>query len=400
MPPSKSQISPLRRIIADSGATAVANGHGNSAGRGDRPVAPTPPTPHFDRKPHRLKKGEVFPGAAEPTRSESPEKADGSADVHALPESLAVPTSVAPEQACGSTAEPCAAPEVSAAPAPEAVPQSAEPVEPPEPAASAPPPSAPVLRRPSGPCTPERLTSLEAQVAEKEATLADVEQNLQALRTELARAERRTAAVRRLSGFRERVIRSFEPQAAQEGVQSASAEPGYLEALRGDVAELERTLVEKQESSRQLDTSILRLRKEVAWLEQSRLMLRQAADLHWGTVHIFARGLIKQIDRIDDELSNGAADVELLESMREALLALLQDQSVEPFTLEPGTVLDMTTRRKVHITEGSENLSGAGEVAAVLRPGYICQNGAGVPTVLRKVEVRAVPRGALAAASA
>lgn len=72
---------------------------------------------------------------------------------------------------------------------------------------------------------------------------------------------------------------------------------------------------------------------------------------------------------------------------------MLDDHFVKPYSLDPGTPLNVNERRRITIVESragdkNENQKGLTRVFKTVRPGYIC-GGVDAPTeqILRKAEV-------------
>ena len=130
----------------------------------------------------------------------------------------------------------------------------------------------------------------------------------------------------------------------------------------------------------------------MAELQENTRLAREAVTPEWGTVHVFARGVIKRLGLIEDFLearhTQDPAAVQIAESVREMLLEVLAEHDVRPFTVEPGQVLDIATRKRITIVEPSREPGEVTEVAEVYRCGFACDNGGEAPpTLLRKVEV-------------
>jgi hypothetical protein len=103
--------------------------------------------------------------------------------------------------------------------------------------------------------------------------------------------------------------------------------------------------------------------------------------------------LIKRLDLLDTLLASlegrDPTTAAQITPLRDSLLELLRDHSIEPFTFEAGTKLDVAMRKRIHIVEPTNDPDGATEITRVFRPGYVWRNGpASPPVVLRKAEVR------------
>jgi molecular chaperone GrpE (heat shock protein) len=123
--------------------------------------------------------------------------------------------------------------------------------------------------------------------------------------------------------------------------------------------------------------------------------MSEAPDPNWGTVHSLARSFIKKLDLIDDLIahlsSHGDSRDALaqLQVFRSGLLDILKEYSIESYSLEPGTVIDIAARKRIQIVETLSQGGHAGTlIVRTYRPGYVCQNGdLGIPTLLRKADV-------------
>ncbi len=123
--------------------------------------------------------------------------------------------------------------------------------------------------------------------------------------------------------------------------------------------------------------------------------MSEAPDPNWGTVHSLARSFIKKLDLIDDLISHlgnrpeAAETLDQLSIFRSGLLDILKEYSIEAYSLEPGTVIDVAARKRIQIVETlSEGSHDGTRIVRTYRPGYVCLNGdLGIPTLLRKADV-------------
>ncbi len=147
------------------------------------------------------------------------------------------------------------------------------------------------------------------------------------------------------------------------------------------------------------------LRLEAAALEQQLARLtdrlsgmENAPDPNWGTVHALAMGLIRMVDFAGDlaaQAEHGTGDSDLrtgLLALRDRLLDLLREYSVEAFLPEAGAVIDPVDLRRITVVETrKEGWKDGVRVLRAVRSGYHCLNGGmGITTLLRKAEVVAV----------
>ena len=130
--------------------------------------------------------------------------------------------------------------------------------------------------------------------------------------------------------------------------------------------------------------------------------MSEAPDPNWGTVHTLARSFIKKLDLIDDLIAHlsgqpeSTATLEQLSVFRCGLLDVLKEYSIESYSLEPGTVIDVAARKRIQIVESlSEGSHDGTRIVRTYRPGYVCLNGdLGISTLLRKADVAvSIPLG-------
>ena len=214
---------------------------------------------------------------------------------------------------------------------------------------------------------------------------------------DLAVGEATAAALRREIGESEARRNAADAAAAAAAGRQAQHE----EQIRCLEALLE-FLHRETDVAAALHSKVIGLRQQQAEAER-RLDLYQdqlagmsgAPDPNWGTVHSLARSFIKKLDLIDDLLGHlatqpeSAATLEQLEVFRAGLLDLLKAYSIEAFSLEPGTVIDVAARKRIQIVETlSEGRHEGTRIVRTYRPGYVCLNGSpGIPTLLRKADV-------------
>ena len=85
---------------------------------------------------------------------------------------------------------------------------------------------------------------------------------------------------------------------------------------------------------------------EIKRLRDRKKTLSKAVDTEWGTVHVFAKGIIKRLDLVEDmivryESENTGSDVtEQLRLLRSSLQDALMEHSVEAFTYKSGTEIN------------------------------------------------------------
>ena len=221
-----------------------------------------------------------------------------------------------------------------------------------------------------------RETQTEAMRVAKE--VAENQQKLAALVTDISIMAEKRAGVSRLIADTTAQFESLTQQMA-----AARAETEALEQLRAEAVTL-------KARSDELD-------QKVRHLEDRKQTFAAAPDANWGTVHAMSKGIIKQVDLLDDLIqhhvtNNGPREsIEQMSIFRAGLADILVEYNVEPYRFEPGFTVDVSARKKIQIVESRE-VSGEGtRIEKTWRPGYICTNGAlGVQTLLRKAEVSIV----------
>lgn len=228
----------------------------------------------------------------------------------------------------------------------------------------------------------------EAEALRKElaegSVLRDTERSaLAEARSEAGQAQSELAEATSKRTFLVQEIRTLEARLAV-----LRAESGDAEGLHAKVTALRKV---QAESERRLEFLTDRLEG-----------MSEAPDPNWGTVHALARSFIRKLDLMDDLVvhlrsqSGNAEALKQVEVLRSGLLDILKEYSIESYSLEPGTVIDVAARKRIQIVETrSEESQDATRIVRTFRPGYVCLNGdLGIPTLLRKADVAvAVPLG-------
>ncbi len=210
------------------------------------------------------------------------------------------------------------------------------------------------------------------------------------LRQDLAaNLERRSASEAALAeAARRQVSLSEEIQAVQTRLELLRRETEGAESLHSKVTDLHQ---QQAEAERRLE-----------FLDDRLTGMSEAPDPNWGTVHSLARSFIRKLDLIDDLLAHLAAQPEgggtrhQLVVFRDGLLDILKEYSIESYSLEPGTIIDVAARKRIQIVETlSEGGHDGTRVVRTYRPGYVCLNGdLGISTLLRKADVAvSIPMG-------
>ncbi|MDB4673220.1 FHA domain-containing protein [Verrucomicrobiales bacterium] len=229
----------------------------------------------------------------------------------------------------------------------------------------------------------KKADSLRSEVSALESTLAD----LAPKESELAEITAKLAITER--GFTSVVSQNAEAEKTLSETKEA------LDAAQKELSSAKADAKAAEESKDEMEKSAVSLKERVAELEDQKETLEAAQDLEWGTVHILAKNLIRRIDLLDDLLAAVRADakdkdfVDQLVALREALLDILREHSVEAFHFPQGTPIDLKTRKRILILGGAEDSPSGKEIASTVRPGYFCSNGdIGSETLLRKAEVK------------
>ncbi len=222
------------------------------------------------------------------------------------------------------------------------------------------------------------------------AVLAKDRVEAEALRKELAEgsALRDTLRTEVAESTSKRTFLNQEIRTLESRLDVMRRESEGLEILHARVGALRK---EQGESERRLE-----------FLTDRLAGMSEAPDPNWGTVHSLARSFIRKLDLMDDlvaHLSGQSGNAEALNQvqvLRSGLLDILKEYSIESYSLEPGTVIDVAARKRIQIVETrSEESQDATRVVRTFRPGYVCFNGdLGISTLLRKADVAvAVPAG-------
>ena len=188
----------------------------------------------------------------------------------------------------------------------------------------------------------------------------------------------------------------------QSSINAATAQRGFLNQECASMEARLEGLRRETEGAGSLSAKVADLRQQQAESERRLEFLNdrlagmsEAPDPNWGTVHSLARSFIKKLDLIDDLIahlsSHGDSRDALaqLQVFRSGLLDILKEYSIESYSLEPGTVIDIAARKRIQIVETLSQGGHAGTlIVRTYRPGYVCQNGdLGIPTLLRKADV-------------
>lgn len=225
--------------------------------------------------------------------------------------------------------------------------------------------------------------ALRKELAEGTVLRDTARSELAEARSELGQARSELAEATSKRTFLTQEIRTVEARLAV-----LRAESGDAESLHLKVTALRKA---QTESERRLEFLTDRLEG-----------MSEAPDPNWGTVHALARSFIRKLDLMDDLVvhlrsqSGNAEALKQVEVLRSGLLDILKEYSIEAYSLEPGTVIDVAARKRIQIVETrSEESQDATRIVRTFRPGYVCLNGdLGIPTLLRKADVAvAVPLG-------
>ena len=221
-----------------------------------------------------------------------------------------------------------------------------------------------------------RLAAAQSEVEKLHAEAAQVLAAQTTANTALARATARNAAL------------TDEAATVQARLDHLRREIEGAEALNSKVTDLRK---QQGEAERRLD-----------FLTDRLAGMSEAPDPNWGTVHSLARSFIKKLDLMDDLMAHltgqpkSASTLEQLSVFRSGLLDILKEYSIEAYSLEPGTVIDVAARKRIQIVETlSEGSHDGTRIVRTYRPGYVCLNGdLGISTLLRKADVAvSIPLG-------
>jgi chromosome segregation ATPase len=257
------------------------------------------------------------------------------------------------------------------------------------------------------------LAERRTLVGEGETDLAALTKKLDEARSELSRGESAVAALNQQKSSLDAQVASLSTRAAQ--LASGQASLTELEARlsganeemarkQAALAQLEmRTAAAESSAKRALEShseatrSLEEVRAAIARMEERKQTFADAPDPTWGTVHVMAKGIIKQVDLLDDLLAHltaGNSSREVIAQLtifRAGLRDILTEFTVEPYHFEPGLSVDIASRKKIQIVESREDSGKGTRILKSYRPGYVCTNGSlGMQTLLRKAEVSVV----------
>ena len=259
--------------------------------------------------------------------------------------------------------------------------------------------------------------SIAAEELERSARLremGEVELQLARFAGQITQWEEQEAVARRVAAVlkvdqaaaeacRQDLLASQERLAASDAAlaETASRQVSVLAEIQAGQARLE-LLRRETEGAESLHGKVTDLRQQQAeaerrleFLDDRLAGMSEAPDPNWGTVHSLARSFIRKLDLIDDLLAHLAAQPEAtgtrhqLVVFRAGLLDILKEYSIEAYSLEPGTIIDVAARKRIQIVETlSEGAQDGTRVVRTYRPGYVCLNGdLGISTLLRKADV-------------
>ncbi len=267
----------------------------------------------------------------------------------------------------------------------------------------------------------QSLTNQRAAIREEESrhaalaqSIPPLEAQVAGLKNNLAEAEAREAAAALLAvkmaeqeTQAKRLIE--ETEASQATVTAARAAVAATEA-RGQQVQQEldalqarlELLRQETQGAEALNSKVADLRQQqgeaerrLAFLDDRLSGMSEAPDPNWGTVHSLARSFIRKLDLIDDLIAHltgqpeASGTLDQLQVFRAGLVDILNEYSIESYSLEPGTVIDVAARKRIQIVETlSEGSHDGTRVVRTYRPGYVCLNGdLGISTLLRKADV-------------
>ena len=261
----------------------------------------------------------------------------------------------------------------------------------------------------------------ERRESEQKKHFEDLEAKHATLGTQVTKwAEQEAAAALMFSGMAEQ--QRLSGKLRQEIESNRAAVSGSIAALsaaeaRRQVTDEELTVLQTRlvqlrletQGAEALNSKVLDLRQQqaeaerrLAFLDDRLSGMSEAPDPNWGTVHSLARSFIRKLDLIDDLMAHLASQpdasgtVEQLRVFRAGLIDILKEYSIEAYSLEPGTVIDVAARKRIQIVETlSEGSHNGTRVVRTYRPGYVCLNGdLGISTLLRKADVAvSIPLG-------
>ena len=261
----------------------------------------------------------------------------------------------------------------------------------------------------------------EHRESERKKHFEDLEAKHATLGTQVTKwAEQEAAAALMFSGMAEQ--QRLSGKLRQEIESNRAAVSGSIAALsaveaRRQVTDEELTVLQTRlvqlrletQGAEALNSKVLDLRQQqaeaerrLAFLDDRLSGMSEAPDPNWGTVHSLARSFIRKLDLIDDLMAHLASQpdasgtVDQLRVFRAGLIDILKEYSIEAYSLEPGTVIDVAARKRIQIVETlSEGSHNGTRVVRTYRPGYVCLNGdLGISTLLRKADVAvSIPLG-------
>ncbi|MCB1204461.1 MAG: FHA domain-containing protein [Verrucomicrobiae bacterium] len=184
-------------------------------------------------------------------------------------------------------------------------------------------------------------------------------------------------------------------------LQKQCAESRDLEAkYAGTITAAERRIQSLRKLETEMEQAVER-RRQLHQLSRSEVFSGQPDDTSVSSEFSqeeFYRKLIAKLDLIDDLAKRYDNKwlypkvSEQLGILKRSFLELLEDHSVQPFNLEPGTVISITERRRIKLVplqNGAPkqvNGSQSSLVVETVRPGYVYKNGA-QDVIIRKAEV-------------
>ncbi|MFT5407783.1 MAG: chromosome segregation ATPase, partial [Verrucomicrobiales bacterium] len=231
-----------------------------------------------------------------------------------------------------------------------------------------------------------------AEIEEKEIQIAKMDERCAFLKEQTNDLEVREQRFRAISKEHQKLesqvgeLRDF--QAKHTRVERALEEAQLAKDESDKAAKLAKD--ESNEAAKHLQTElkILRNRKKT---------LTKAVDTEWGTVHLFAKGVIKRLDLVEDMIERYEAEdiggdvTGQLKILRSSLQDALMEHSVEAYTYKPGTEISVGDRKRIKIIEVDRTAPatpGKTNILKTLRVGYVCHNAEGSPkTILRKSDV-------------
>ena len=221
------------------------------------------------------------------------------------------------------------------------------------------------------------------QAATEKAKFAEERARFDSVKTDLAKAEDELSNLK--------LARAEEEEALAESRSLKAELSKEIIAFRDKRAEIEGKIAKVRE----LDKRHRQLQDLNAGLEERNSLLKDSSDLNWGTVHVFAKSIIRRIDDIDSMIAKNVGaggETEDLADLRDSLMNVLNEHAIESYTYSKGTVIDLPVRKKIKVVKSHQNGKQADppHIVETLRPGYVCSNGRlGIQTLLRKAEVSA-----------